>query len=205
MEGTRTGCSSTPPSPPTLKPYHPRRRATWMILCWVINKQNFSSLYKKCNTVIFIKRSCWEKIHKTAVKVRNKGSWSSSTYSIYDFLIPKTLSSDVWVGWKLEMCQLVRKERRLYCFLLCINLSIKCIVLSANMTALIRDCVEVKRGVELSHSIRNASRIRRKVENRSVFTLGYLCLPCCVRDLIIKFFIYSILTILNVSSYIYTL
>ena len=46
----------------------------------------------------------------------------------------------------------------------------------------LRSGVEAKRGVEYSHSTRNASRIRQKVGNGSVLTLGFLCLPSCVRD-----------------------
>ena len=47
----------------------------------------------------------------------------------------------------------------------------------------LRSGVEVKRGVEFCHSTRNTSRIRQKVGNGSVLTLGSLCLPCCVRDI----------------------
>ena len=47
----------------------------------------------------------------------------------------------------------------------------------------LRSGVETKRGVEFCHSTRNASRIRgEESEERSVLTLGSLCLPCCVRD-----------------------
>ena len=42
--------------------------------------------------------------------------------------------------------------------------------------------VKAKRGVDLCHSTRNVSRIRRKMGNKSVLTLGSLCQPCCVRD-----------------------
>ena len=48
---------------------------------------------------------------------------------------------------------------------------------------LIRSGDQSKRGVEFRHSTRNTSKIRRKMKNG--ITLGSLCLPCCVRFLIL--------------------
>ena len=44
----------------------------------------------------------------------------------------------------------------------------------------LRSGVETKRGIEFRHSTSNASRTESG--ERSILTLGFLCLPCCVRD-----------------------
>ena len=52
-----------------------------------------------------------------------------------------------------------------------------------------RSGVEAKRGVEFDQTTRNASGISRTMDNWSVLTLGSSCLPRCVWDIIVQYFV----------------